>query len=407
MRILFTAVASNSQTARWLCNLVPTGWDIHLFPVDESIPHSQLGGITLHDVMYHAMGEKYLRVSSSRIRAEGLYWSRLRRFWNVRGGRKIARLIMRLYQPNWSNRQWRLIETIRKVKPDIVHSLGIQESALFTLHPKNVIGSGFPSWVVTNLGSDISLMGQLYEYIPGIKLVMSSCDYYFCETRYDAKLARNFGFEKEVLPVVPTSGGLNIAEMRKHRDANPPSARRMILLKGHVHWSGRTLAGLRALTMCADVLKDYRITIYNATPEVKLAGDVAAKKIGIPINSLLYTTADDVTALLGQARVALDVNIGGGVATTFLEAMVMGAFPVHTNTAHVGDWADDGKTTLLVPPDDPEIIAQAVRRALTDDALVDSAAEINAGVAEQRLDVSVIQPQVIGAYERICSQKRG
>jgi hypothetical protein len=406
MRILFTAVASSIQTARWLCNLVPTGWDIHLFPVDESIPHSQLGGITIHDVMYHPTGEKYLRVASSRIRAEGLYWSRLRRIWNVRGGRKIARLIMRFYQPNWSNRNWRLIETIREVKPDIVHSLGIQESALFTLHPKNVFGTGFPPWVVTNLGSDISLMGMLYDYIPGIKHVVSSCDYYFCETRYDAQLVRNFGFEKEVLPVVPTSGGLKLAEMRKHRDPNPPSARRMILLKGHTHWSGRTLAGLRALMMCADLLKGYRITIYNATAEVKLAGDVASKQTGIPINSLLYTPMEDVAPLLGQARIALDVNIGGGVAATFLESMVMGAFPIHTNTAHVEDWAEDGKTTLLVPPDDPEIIAQAIRRALTDDALVDSAAEINAAVAEQRLDVSVIQPQVIKAYERIYAQRR-
>ena len=43
-----------------------------------------------------------------------------------------------------------------------------------------------------------------------------------------------------------------------------------------------------------------------------------------------------------------------------------------------------------------------VRRAVTDDALVDRAAEINAQLAAERLDHSVIQPQVIEMYERVA-----
>jgi len=66
----------------------------------------------------------------------------------------------------------------------------------------------------------------------------------------------------------------------------------------------------------------------------------------------------------------------------------------------------DGESGILVPPDDPEIVAAAVRRALTDDELVDRAAETNARVATERLDYSLIQPQVIDMYRTIFNQTR-
>jgi hypothetical protein len=52
------------------------------------------------------------------------------------------------------------------------------------------------------------------------------------------------------------------------------------------------------------------------------------------------------------------------------------------------------------------MVAAAIRRAVTDDALVDRAAEINAKFAGERLDYSFIQRQVTAMYEKIAEQKR-
>ena len=60
---------------------------------------------------------------------------------------------------------------------------------------------------------------------------------------------------------------------------------------------------------------------------------------------------------------------------------------------------------LIVPPEDPEPVAAAIRRALSDDALVDRAAELNARVARERLDELVIRPQVIAMYEKVAGQE--
>jgi len=59
---------------------------------------------------------------------------------------------------------------------------------------------------------------------------------------------------------------------------------------------------------------------------------------------------------------------------------------------------------LLVPPEDPVAIAAAIRRALSDDALVDRAAEINARITSERIDRTVIQPQVIAMYEKVVAR---
>lgn len=85
--------------------------------------------------------------------------------------------------------------------------------------------------------------------------------------------------------------------------------------------------------------------------------------------------------------------------------MIMGSFPIQSNTSCLNEWVRDGETGLLVPPEDPEAVAAAIRRAVADDGLVDRAAEVNARVAAERLDESVIRPQAVAIYRRVAAQK--
>jgi glycosyltransferase involved in cell wall biosynthesis len=81
----------------------------------------------------------------------------------------------------------------------------------------------------------------------------------------------------------------------------------------------------------------------------------------------------------------------------------MGSFPIQSNTGAQDDWVTDGKTALIVPPEDPAEVEAAIRRAVRDDALVDSAAEENARTVE-RVEQRLIQPQVVELYKHVASQ---
>ena len=69
--------------------------------------------------------------------------------------------------------------------------------------------------------------------------------------------------------------------------------------------------------------------------------------------------------------------------------MVLGAFPIQTNTSCADEWIVDGKSGFIVDPYNPELIVSALRKALENDALVDAAAEINYLEARKKLDCSI------------------
>jgi glycosyltransferase involved in cell wall biosynthesis len=81
--------------------------------------------------------------------------------------------------------------------------------------------------------------------------------------------------------------------------------------------------------------------------------------------------------------------------------MTMGAFPIQSCTACADEWITPGTSGILVPPEDPEAVAEALRRALQDDDLVEQAARINERVIADRLDAETVRRQVVEMYESV------
>jgi glycosyltransferase involved in cell wall biosynthesis len=392
MRILFVAMINSVHTARWVSQLAGTKWDIHLFPVDETPLHPDLRDVTVHPLF-----EKRPLKRDDGIRQTGLWWP------FRRGTTRIAKTLEQLW-PGFTSRSARLARVIERLKPDIVHSLEIQHAGYLTMEARERLGDCLPPWIVTNWGSDIYLFGRLSGHAEKIRSVLSACDYYSCECRRDVELARSFGFKGELLPVLPNSGGYRLDRVRSFRQDGPTSARRLIVLKGYQGWAGRALVGLRAIELCADALKGYRVAIYLAGPDVALAAELLAQSTGIPIEIVPECSHETMLRLHGRARVSIGLSISDAISTSVLEAMVMGAFPIQSNTSCAGEWFQDGKTGLLVPPEDPAAVAEALRRAVNDDALIDQATAFNDGLVAARLDESIIKPQVIAQYEHVVAQ---
>lgn len=385
MRILFVGMPDSVHTARWINQVSDLGWDLHLFSASPGIPNTELRNINVYNISFS--------------RPPGLSSSaRLRGLWPLRIG--VERLSLRVSSSTW------LTRLIRWLKPDVVHSMEMQRAGYLTWEAKRQLKDRFPPWIVSNWGSDIYLFGRLAAHSEKIRAVMAACDYYHCECHRDVQLARDFGFRGEVLPVFPVAGGFDLEWMRGLRQPGPTSTRRTIALKGYQTWAGRALIGLRAIELCADALRNYRVVVYMPTPEVRIAAELVRESTGIPFEFEFKSwTRADVLRLHGRARVSIGLSISDAISTSLLEAMIMGSFPVQSNTACADEWLKDGETGILVPPNDPEIIAAAIRRALNDDKLVDRASEINTRVADERLDYSIIQPKTIELYQTIA--KRG
>jgi len=393
LRILFVAMAESIHTARWISQISDRGWDLHLFPsLDFGLVHPDLRNATVYHSIYKPQKDLGRSVHIRGIPSpSGMM---------TYGARAVLKKLFPSYRVS------QLKHLIRKLKPDLVHSIEIQAAGYLTLAVKDQFGTKFPAWIVTNWGSDLYLFGRLSDHIGKIKRVLAECNYYSCECQRDVFLAKQMGLKGEVLPIMPNGGGYDLGRVQQWKQPGPVSARRLILLKGYQGWSGRALVGLRAIELCADALSGYRIAIYMASPEVRVAAELTSKKTGIPIDVVPHCSHEEMMHIHGQARIYVGLNISDAISTSLLEAIVMGAYPIQSCTSCADEWIVDGESGFIVPPEDPEPIAAAIRKALSDDELVNRAAEINWKTAESRLDENIIRPQAVAMYERVVSDSK-
>lgn len=377
------------HTARWIEQLDGQNWNIHLFPSIIGTPlHPKIRNVTFHNLAY----SHRITVSSNvKYGAFGL----------IRRGIGVAlRYGFAEFFPSWHGRF--LARTVQSLRPDIVHSMEIQSAGYLTLSAKKRVNDAFPPWIVTNWGSDIYIFGRLEKHKQKIRAVLASCDYYSCECNRDVALAKEFGYQKTVLPVMPNGGGFDLLRLDPIRHRIAPSNRKLIMLKGYQGWAGRALVGLRALERCAAVLMNYSVVIYAAAPEVAIAAELFTSKTGISTCVLpVGTSHDDILAYHSQARISIGLSIGDAISTSLLEAMVMGSYPIQSCTACADEWVVHGASASIVPPEDPDIVETAIRVALADDKLVDNASQINWRVAQARLDSATLRGKAVQMYRNI------
>jgi glycosyltransferase involved in cell wall biosynthesis len=387
MRILFVAMPESIHAARWISQITDQGWEVYLFPAVRRHAHPAFRNITV-------FGAEPLRKSYVDKSVRYIRWISPAFYLDSLASRFRRRILNKL-------KAMALTRVIRRVRPDIIHSLELQHAGYLTLHAKKKFPDKFPAWIATNWGSDIFLFGKLPAHQPLIREVLQQCDYYSCECDRDISLARAMGFRGHVLPVLPNAGGINIEYATKFRRSGPVSGRKTIILKGYQGWAGRALVGLEAFRLCLPMLKDYTIVIYAASEETASAAQRLARETGIRVEIVPPSRHEEILSRFGQARIYVGLSISDGISTSLLEAMVLGAFPIQSCTACADEWIEDGISGSIVPPEDPLRIAEALRCALVDDALVDRAAEINARTVVKRLDYFTIQRQVIKMYNDI------
>jgi hypothetical protein len=204
--------------------------------------------------------------------------------------------------------------------------------------------------------------------------------------------------------VIPASGGADVAALAA-RAPVPPSQRRKLLVKGYHNWSGRALLALSALALASRALRDYRIEVSLFSGPVIAWTERLRQEFGLDIAISAYLPEHShAIDRLAEARAVLGVGISDGISTTLLEAMAVGTLPIQSSTACADEWLEHGRSGFVVSPYDTEQIADAVVRAVTDDALVDQAAEINRQTVMARWSFTTNGMQVWDIYDRVSTR---
>jgi glycosyltransferase involved in cell wall biosynthesis len=214
---------------------------------------------------------------------------------------------------------------------------------------------------------------------------MRLCDYHIADCERDLSQAREFGFSGESLGTCLAPGGFNLEQLEKLR--TPIENRRIILIKGRQGGLvGKAQNVLAALEQITPLLREYQVVVLMPTRAMRKTLQAFANKTGLNCVIPQRLEYSELLALFGKARLAVSASDVDGTPSFLVEAMAMGALPVHSDMESVREWVINDVNGLLFPVDDIDILSNRLRKAVLDSAFVSSAAHLNWEIARNRMD---------------------
>jgi len=373
-RILFIAMPDSIHTARWLslfenCRI----HEVHVFPSTPGKWHQRIlsnKSLTLHDFKY-PKGFQFLHVSDEIIHRASLH----------------------------------IEEIIRKIHPAIIHTLQIQHSGYLVLPLKIRHRESFPLWFCSAWGGDISHYGQLEHHKQKTELVLRNIDALFSGDLLSINKAKElYGFDKPTLNV-PSPGGIEIDHYRRMVDFTIPSQRRNIAVKGYMGGVHRPDIVFQALTLCAEDIISKGLSIIVYMPKVTDDMIQPLRKLGIQVTRFPHTeNHTEVLKMFATARVNVAASITDGVPNSMIEGMIMGSFPVQSNSGSVGEYVTDGLNGFLLEPMDVDGFAEKLKVAINRDDLVDAAADYSYKIIKSKMDFFLVREKVFAFYENFTKK---
>lgn len=110
---------------------------------------------------------------------------------------------------------------------------------------------------------------------------------------------------------------------------------------------------------------------------------------------------DDVATLMRQFDVFALSSLGEGISNTILEAMACGLPIVATTVGGNSELVDAGATGILVPPADPEPIAQALLKYFLDNDLAHSHGAAGRAKIEAQFSMDAMVRGYMGVYDAV------
>jgi glycosyltransferase involved in cell wall biosynthesis len=375
------------HVVRCLAAIADRGWDVHLFAADHTPVHFDLRNVTLHVDPF--VLEHYPAPHPS-VAVEPLSRS-------AYDGPLMDR-----------ERAAELARVIGSVEPDLLHTMETQTGGYLALEARRSFAGSFPPWIVGLFGIDLYYYARIARHQGRLRGVMSAADYVLADTHRDIALSRRLGFNGRFLPVMVTGGGFDPDAAALNRSRTPPSRRRAIAARLQADLAYRPRTVLAALERCADLLADYELQAYFLSHQLHAEAERICELTGMRLRIIStptrYAPHDEILAMHSRSRVSIAAAVADGTSLGSIEAGLMGSLPVHSYQSAVGEWLQDGRTALLFDGDDAADLADALSRALTDDALVDGAADENADLVTQ-LDRRREAPRLAAAYARVLADQ--
>lgn len=297
---------------------------------------------------------------------------------------------------------------VRKTQPDLVHALRIPfEGMLASYTPREI------PLLVSIWGNDLTLHAKGSGLMRSFTArTLRRTNGLLADTNRDIRLAKLWGFSDQGdALVVPGAGGIDLFEIHnaslngheEGMDSIPKGAPLVVNPRG-----------FRPGSVCNDTFFQSIPLILERRPDVRflcpaMAGQAEAVQwiqrlhIKDAVRLLPYLSQPQLWDIFLRANVSVSVSEHDGTPNSLLEAMACGCFPVVGDIESLREWIIPGRNGLLVEPNSPQALAEAVLLALESPDLRSKAADTNLEIIRSRAESGMVQTQIECFYRRFVT----
>ncbi len=248
--------------------------------------------------------------------------------------------------------------------------------------------------------------GEAERFLAGssrlVRMSLSRASIVAVPSRFLRRIFANHGVPAEVVP--------NIVDLKLFAPRalpGPLAAAPHIVVTRNLEWIYDNNTAIRALALVRREFPACRMSIAGTGPEHD-ALRKAAIECGVDdaVTFVGRVSREAIASLYQSADVALNPSRVDNMPNSILEALASGVPVVSTHVGGVPYMVDHGRTALLVPPQEPEAMADGIVRLLRDRDLAHRIA--SAGLASvQQFGWPAVKDQWIDIYARLMPKVRG
>lgn len=400
MKLLFLADGRSPIALNWIRYFVESGHETHLASPYPCAPDFPLASLTFLPVAFARLtgGPQEGRAQPQGTRATR---KGVRTLLRKQIPPQVAAGLRHWFVPLSLPRAARVFrEQVVRLQPDIVHAMRIPYEGMLAARALEHLPVPL---LVSVWGNDFTLHADSTPQMRQLtRRTLQRADALHTDCRRDVRLAQAWGFDagKPTL-VVPGAGGIQQTLFFPPEHEPAP----VVINPRGLRAYARTDTFFRALPMVLAHLPQTRIVCPDMQGAPEAERWVRALGLQGAVRLLPKQTRAQMAALFQGAQVVTSITTHDGTPNTLLEALACGCFPIAGDIESLREWITPGVNGLLVPPDDPQQLAQALVRALTDAPLRAAARQHNRRLIRERAAYQTVMPRAADFYKQVIGAR--
>ncbi len=230
---------------------------------------------------------------------------------------------------------------------------------------------------------------------PLIAFSFHQADVVAAVSSYSANQARKLGAKKVI--IIP-----NGVDLAKYKIPNTkyriPKILNLVTTSSLIPRNGIDIL----IKSCQLLPIKWQLTIAGDGPEEKSLRQLAR---GLPVLFLGRVSNSKIAQLLRQSTIFVRPSRFEGFGSSFIEAMAAGLPIVGTSIGGIVDFLKDEETGLVVPVDNPEILAKVIERLAKDRNLYQRLQANGRRLVKEKYDWGIVAPKVLRVFRQLIHDK--